>query len=66
MILTKEGVSSLFRGLSASIFSISNAIIYFYLYETFKDEMKDKMHTDFSSRYVFLASMLSKCTSVLI
>lgn len=39
----KEGVASFFKGLTASLFTVSNAIIYFELYEKIK-EMFRKTH----------------------
>jgi hypothetical protein len=36
LMIIEEGFSSLFKGVSASILGVSNAVIYFFIYENFK------------------------------
>lgn len=33
IMIHKEGISSLFKGVSASVLGVSNAVIYFFIYE---------------------------------
>lgn len=61
----QEGWSSLFKGLSASILGISNAVIYFFLYESIKQRVVAQNNKDFTTAYVFLASMVCKCRAFL-
>lgn len=35
-MVIEEGPSSLFKGVSASVLGVSNAVIYFFIYENFK------------------------------
>jgi hypothetical protein len=56
----KEGYRSLFKGLTASLFSVSNAIIYFIIYEKMKRALGSTTVWN-----IFLASTVSKGTTSL-
>ena len=55
-------MGSLFKGLSASMMGISNAIIYFFIYENIKHSIAKDRPEHVNSFHVFAASLFSKCT----
>lgn len=59
-MVMQEGPSSLFKGVSASILGVSNAVIYFFIYENFKEKLVHNQNKVFNSYYVLLASVIAK------
>ena len=58
-MVKSEGPLSLFKGLSASIMSVSNAIIYFTIYEKLKEVAIERVH-NFNSFPVLVVSISAK------
>lgn len=51
---------TLFKGLSASLLSVSNAIIYFLCYETLKKTLKEHQISHIDVVNIFIASTIAK------
>jgi hypothetical protein len=50
----------LLKGISASVLGVSNAVIYFFIYEDFKRRFVIEQNKTFNSYYVFVASIFAK------
>lgn len=63
-MVTEEGVGALFKGVSASVLGVSNAVIYFFIYENIRENFVEQRDLSFNSQYVLMASVMSKCTHI--
>jgi hypothetical protein len=59
----KEGVLSLFKGVTASLFTVTNAVIYFGLYEQLKEVLGQGRQLGILN--IFVSSTLAKGTPCL-
>lgn len=61
--LTKEGVHALFKGLSASVFGLVHACVYFPIYEYIKHSFNAN-EKKLTNSQVFCSSIISKRTEL--
>lgn len=63
-MVNNEGLRSLFKGVSASVMGVSNAVVFFFIYENLRERIIQSQGADFNGLYVLGSSIVSKCTKI--